>query len=127
MRFRADYLRRAPARLGDPVILGDKGIRRKRPGGARSDFVCRSASANQFASAVLQTKKPPFGGFCVEFLRGSERIRTAVEAFAELCLATRPQNLLYWVFFVWGRPGLRINQRAPVRKITFLPYFHFFG
>ncbi len=26
-------------------------------------------------------------------LGGSERIRTAVEAFAELCLATRPQNL----------------------------------
>ena len=23
---------------------------------------------------------------------GSEQIRTAVEAFAELCLATRPQN-----------------------------------
>ena len=29
-------------------------------------------------------------------LRGPERIRTAVEAFAELCLATRPQDL------VWG-------------------------
>ena len=26
---------------------------------------------------------------------GSEQIRTAVEAFAELCLATRPQNRLY--------------------------------
>ncbi|MCW3087760.1 MAG: hypothetical protein JWQ78_1146 [Sediminibacterium sp.] len=26
--------------------------------------------------------------------RGPERIRTAVEAFAELCLATRPQDLL---------------------------------
>ena len=25
-------------------------------------------------------------------LRGLERIRTAVEAFAELCLATRPQD-----------------------------------
>ena len=25
--------------------------------------------------------------------RGPERIRTAVEAFAELCLATRPQDL----------------------------------
>lgn len=25
-------------------------------------------------------------------LRGPERIRTAVEAFAELCLATRPQD-----------------------------------
>jgi hypothetical protein len=25
---------------------------------------------------------------------GSEQIRTAVEAFAELCLATRPQNRL---------------------------------
>ena len=27
-----------------------------------------------------------------EDLRGPERIRTAVEAFAELCLATRPQD-----------------------------------
>ncbi len=26
-------------------------------------------------------------------LRGPERIRTAVEAFAELCLTTRPQDL----------------------------------
>ncbi len=32
---------------------------------------------------------------------GPERIRTAVEAFAELCLATRPQDLLFGhaVFF----------------------------
>ena len=29
-------------------------------------------------------------------LRGPERIRTAVEAFAELCLATRPQDLFEW-------------------------------
>ena len=29
---------------------------------------------------------------------GPERIRTAVEAFAELCLATRPQDLsLTWI------------------------------
>jgi hypothetical protein len=28
-------------------------------------------------------------------LGGPERIRTAVEAFAELCLATRPQDLLF--------------------------------
>ena len=27
-------------------------------------------------------------------LRGPERIRTAVRAFAELCLTTRPQDLL---------------------------------
>ena len=26
--------------------------------------------------------------------RGPERVRTAVEAFAELCLATRPQDLI---------------------------------
>lgn len=26
------------------------------------------------------------------FLRGSERIRTAVRGFADLCLATRPRN-----------------------------------
>jgi hypothetical protein len=27
--------------------------------------------------------------------RGPERIRTAVQAFAELCLATRPQDHLF--------------------------------
>ncbi len=30
-------------------------------------------------------------------LRGLERIRTAVEAFAELCLATRPQDHIDFV------------------------------
>jgi hypothetical protein len=29
------------------------------------------------------------------YFRGPERIRTAVEAFAELCLATRPQDLIF--------------------------------
>ena len=29
----------------------------------------------------------------LRFLRGPERIRTAVQAFAELCLTTRPQDL----------------------------------
>ena len=28
--------------------------------------------------------------------RGSDQIRTGVEAFAELCLATRPQNLIQY-------------------------------
>jgi hypothetical protein len=28
--------------------------------------------------------------------RGPDQIRTGVEAFAELCLATRPQDLLFW-------------------------------
>ncbi len=38
----------------------------------------------------IQTKKGlPFGN---PYYRGPERIRTAVEAFAELCLATRPQD-----------------------------------
>lgn len=32
----------------------------------------------------------------VLFYRGSERIRTAVDAFAEHCLAARPRNLLKW-------------------------------
>ncbi len=31
---------------------------------------------------------------CNPSIRGPERIRTAVEAFAELCLATRPQDPL---------------------------------
>ncbi len=32
------------------------------------------------------------------FIGGPERIRTAVEAFAELCLATRPQDHSYFRF-----------------------------
>src|SRR4051812_9356799 len=39
-----------------------------------------------------QKRLPPGGAFCS--YRGPERIRTAVAAFAELSLATRPQDLL---------------------------------
>ena len=38
-------------------------------------------------------KGPPIGGPLL-VLRGFERIRTAVEGFADLCLATRPRNHL---------------------------------
>jgi hypothetical protein len=48
----------------------------------------------------MKMQSRPWGRLCMPFIRGSERIRTAVEAFAELCLATRPQNLL----FFFGRP-----------------------
>ncbi len=41
-------------------------------------------------------KKHPFEVLFV-FLRGLERIRTAVEAFAELCLATRPQDHIFFI------------------------------
>ena len=41
-------------------------------------------------------QKPPLPGD----VRGPERIRTAVEAFAELCLATRPRNQ-----FILSRTG----------------------
>ncbi len=43
------------------------------------------------------TKKHPFE-VLFAFFRGPERIRTAVEAFAELCLATRPQDHIYYLF-----------------------------
>jgi hypothetical protein len=33
---------------------------------------------------------------------GSEQIRTAVEAFAELCLTARPRNLLRWSKVVYS-------------------------
>lgn len=39
----------------------------------------------------MSTKKNPHGG---GFIRGRERIRTAVEGFADPCLATRPRDLL---------------------------------
>jgi hypothetical protein len=41
-----------------------------------------------------QLDKKAKGPFLYDpFFRGPERIRTAVEAFAELCLTTRPQDL----------------------------------
>ena len=40
---------------------------------------------------LYQNKKHPFE-VLFAFFGGPERIRTAVEAFAELCLATRPQD-----------------------------------
>ncbi len=43
-----------------------------------------------FTFCILNSKSRHKATFC----RGSERIRTAVGAFAELCLATRPQNQL---------------------------------
>jgi hypothetical protein len=43
-------------------------------------------------------KKHPFE-VLFAFLRGPERIRTAVAAFAELSLATRPQDLIYLRFW----------------------------
>lgn len=46
--------------------------------------------------------------FSEDFFRGPERIRTAVEAFAELCLATRPQDLFYSTCppTLWAHTGL---------------------
>ena len=32
--------------------------------------------------------------YCDPLLRGLEQIRTAVKGFADLCLATRPRNLV---------------------------------
>ncbi len=45
------------------------------------------------------------GAFCL--YRGPERIRTAVQAFAELCLATRPQDLLFLIPLEIRRSKLR--------------------
>ncbi len=45
----------------------------------------------RFTKNCKQQKKHPFEVLFVLF-RGPERIRTAVEAFAELCLASRPQD-----------------------------------
>jgi|SRR5450432_3754539 hypothetical protein len=57
----------------------------------------RSLSFVKFASLLYPlaaNKKPPGGGFAhlALLLRGFEQIRTAVGAFAELCLTTRPRN-----------------------------------
>lgn len=46
------------------------------------------------------TKKHPFEVFFAVF-RGPERIRTAVQAFAELCLATRPQDHILLTNYDW--------------------------
>ncbi len=44
-----------------------------------------------FGVRISKTKEGPHK--CDPSCRGPEQIRTAVEAFAELCLATRPQDL----------------------------------
>lgn len=44
---------------------------------------------------VKENKKPE--RFCSGFFRGVERIRTAVEGFADLCLATRPRRHKLWI------------------------------
>ncbi len=46
------------------------------------------------SKAKPQTAVFTFDFLIFYFLRGPERIRTAVRAFAELCLATRPQDQL---------------------------------
>ena len=47
---------------------------------------------------------------------GSEQIRTAVEAFAELCLATRPQNHFSLISTTIKRPkGFFIFENAKIR------------
>jgi len=38
----------------------------------------------------------------LKVIGGSEQIRTAVEAFAELCLTARPRNLLRWAKVVYS-------------------------
>ena len=48
-----------------------------------------------FWGEFIENKKALKSGLFVK-IRGLERIRTAVEAFAELCLATRPQDHLMW-------------------------------
>ena len=54
-----------------------------------------NAAGATAAAVIFQTKKAqkPEQQIIALLSRGSERIRTAVRAFAELCLATRPRNL----------------------------------
>ncbi len=54
--------------------------------------------------------------FITHLVRGPDQIRTGVEAFAELCLATRPQDLfkkLNTIFSFLYLPHLLIQQRCP--------------
>ncbi len=47
----------------------------------------------------LKQKTQPLDYQMIAFVFGGlERIRTAVGAFAELCLATRPQDHIYYTF-----------------------------
>ena len=62
---------------------------------------------------VNKRKKPLiFSGFAANaiILRGLEQIRTAVEAFAELCLATRPRDQLF------QSQNSRVCRRSPRRQ-----------
>jgi hypothetical protein len=65
-----------------------------------------------------------FKGFCgslhffASFFRGPERLRTAVGAFAELCLATRPQDRKLFLF-ISSAFALPIRQLADTGPINF--------
>src|SRR5205814_9997706 len=70
----------------------------------------RSSHTGYSTFAIKKTKRKSF-----RFpLRGPERIRTAVGAFAELSLATRPQDHLMLLFsdFVPIFIGIRFVQRT---------------
>ena len=54
---------------------------------------CFSSIYESKLSTPPQSKKASPVSSGEALYRGPERIRTAVEAFAELCLATRPQDL----------------------------------
>ena len=58
-------------------------------------------------------KELPIKGFFI-LKRGPVRIRTAVGAFAELCLATRPQDLL---FYFWTFLALPVRLRRTLHLI----------
>jgi hypothetical protein len=57
----ADYLWRAPARLGDPPIGGMKDWHQA-DRALPDPFICRFATASELASAMLQIKKTALGG-----------------------------------------------------------------
>jgi hypothetical protein len=61
-------------------------------------------------------KKHPFE-VLFAFLGGLERIRTAVEAFAELCLATRPQDHIYLRITILDLRLLTYSPRIRIAKV----------
>ena len=79
----------------------------------------------QLPLLLLQPKTKTLEGITDQgffIFRGPERIRTAVRAFAELCLATRPQDLIYY-FFVRAFTALSLSASGGHRTVLILTGF----
>ena len=69
----------------------------------------KNTSANTSTAYILKAPKALIYKAFGENQRGPERIWTAVQGCADLCLTTRPQDLLSAIIFLFQINRLQIN------------------